>query len=47
MINVLKPWSKSVLLPFGETEAASATDAATQIKMFVSVIFSNYSHNCK
>ena len=30
MKNVLKPWSKIVLLPLGLTAAASATDAAIQ-----------------
>ena len=29
MKNVLKPLSKSVLIPFGLTDIASATDAAT------------------
>ena len=34
--NVLKPLAKSVLIPFGLTPAASATDAAVHRKMFVS-----------
>ena len=32
--NVLKPLAKSVLIPLGLTEAASATDVAIQEKMF-------------
>ena len=35
--NVLKPLAKSVLIPFGLTAAASATDAAIHKKMFGSV----------
>ena len=32
--NVLKPLAKSVLIPLGSTEAASATDAAIHKKIF-------------
>ena len=32
--NVLKPVAKSVLIPLGLTAAASATDAASQKKIF-------------
>ena len=34
MKNVLRPSAKSVLLPLKLTVAASATDAAIQIKIF-------------
>ena len=34
MKNVLKLLAKSVLIPLGLTEAASAADAVTQQKMF-------------
>ena len=34
MKNVLKLLSKSVLIPYGLTDTASATDAATQKKIF-------------
>ena len=34
MKNVLKPLSKSILIPLGLTTAASATDADIQNKMF-------------
>ena len=34
MKNVLKPSAKSVLIPLGLTEEASATDAAIHKKMF-------------
>ena len=34
--NVLKPFPKSILIPLGLTEAASATDAAIHKEMFVS-----------
>ena len=36
MKNVLKPLTKSVLIPLGLTTAASATDAAIHKKMFES-----------
>ena len=36
MKNVLKPLAKSVLIPWGLTAAASATDAALHKKMFES-----------
>ena len=36
--NVLKPLTKSVLIPLGLTAAASATDAAIQKKNFSSVM---------
>ena len=34
MKNVLKPLTKSVLIPLGLTVAASGTDASVQMKMF-------------
>ena len=36
--NVLKPWTKRVLIPSGSTSAASAIDAAMHRKMFGSVV---------
>ena len=38
MKNVLKPFTKSVLIPSGLTAAISATDAAIHKKMFRSVM---------
>ena len=38
MKNVLKPLSKSVLIPLGPTTAPSATDAAIQKKIYGSVM---------
>ena len=34
MKNVLKPYAKNALIPLGLTATASATDAATQKKIF-------------
>ena len=48
--NVLKPLAKSILIPWGSTTVASATDAAIQKKMFgfgnTTLIIYNKETNC-